>query len=80
MKIDNLEKLFKSVYNKNLQRFTEINKDNFGAKIDANKSGASYAQAQNVLQRFFTDLANELQRGGVIISLLNLVDYNVIAA
>ena len=38
MKIDILEKLFKSVYNKNLQIFTEINKDNFGAKIDANKS------------------------------------------
>lgn len=146
MKIDNLEKLFESVYNESLQRFTEINKDNFGAKIDANKSGASYAQAflrldptgqstpiqlsgnlrknhkeryqwdndyvegtmhfsrnaeynsflveklyeellfergaeaQNELQTFFTDFANELQRGGVIIGSLSLVDYNVIAA
>lgn len=45
MKIDNLEELFESIYKNNLQKFTEINKDNFEAKINANKSGASYAQA-----------------------------------
>lgn len=146
MKINNLEKFFESVYNESLQRFTEINKDNFGAKIDANKSGASYAQAflrldptgqktpiqlsgnlrknhkeryrwndeyvegtlnfsrnaeynsflieklyeellfergteaQNELQTFFTDFANELQRGGIEVGPLSFVDYNVIAA
>lgn len=146
MKIDNLEKLFESVYNESLQKFIEINKDNFRAKIDANKSGVSYAQAflrldptgqrtpimlsgnlrknhkeryqwhdeyvegtlsfsgnaeynsflveklyeellfergaeaQKELQTFFTDFANELQRGGVEMGHLNLVDYNAIAA
>lgn len=45
MKIDNLEELFESIYKNNPQKFTEINKDNFEAKINANKSGASYAQA-----------------------------------
>lgn len=39
MKINNLEKFFEIVYNESLWKFTEINKDNFGAKIDANKSG-----------------------------------------
>ena len=63
MKIDNLEKLFKSVYNKNLQIFTEINKGNFWAKIDANKSGAPYAQAQNELPRFLRTLQTNLNEG-----------------
>ena len=40
MKIDNLEKLFESVYNESLQRFTEIGKNNFWAKINANKTGS----------------------------------------
>ena len=51
MKIDNLEKLFESVYNESLQRFTEIGKDNFWAKINANKTGKSYAQSFLQLDR-----------------------------
>lgn len=37
-------------------------------------------EAQNELQTFFKDFANELQRSGVIIGPLSLVDYNVIVA
>lgn len=37
--------LFESVYNESLQKFTEINKDNFWAKINANKTGTAYAQS-----------------------------------
>lgn len=45
MKGDDLEKFFESIYNESLQRFTEIGKNNFWAKINANKTGRSYAQS-----------------------------------
>ena len=51
MKSDILEKFFESIYNESLQRFTEIGKNNFWAKINANKTGKSYAQSFLQLDR-----------------------------
>lgn len=79
--IKDLQNFFESVYNESLQKLTEINKDNFWAKISSNKTGAAYAQSiLQGLQKFFADFKNELQKDGIAFSSLNLVDYNVVAA
>ena len=71
---------FESIYNESLQRFTEIGKNNFWAKINANKTGTSYAQSflqldrgrnvQDLLRNFFNDFKDELQNAGLTFPLL----------